>query len=42
MTCTRCMYRVRDKIMVGDEDTLQTFDFVLGDYNPQHWYWEVS
>jgi hypothetical protein len=35
------MYRVRDKIKAGDKDTLEIFGFVLGDYNTQHWYWEV-
>ena len=35
------MYRVRDKIKADDKDTLQTFGFVLGDYDRDHWYWEV-
>ena len=28
--------------MAGDKDTLQTFEFVLGDYDTKHWYWEVN
>jgi hypothetical protein len=28
--------------MAGDKDTLQTFEFVLGDYDKNHWYWEVN
>jgi hypothetical protein len=35
------MYHVRDKINAGDNDTLETFGFVLGDYDSDHWYWEV-
>ena len=34
------MYRARDKIAAGNEDTLQEFNFVLGDYDAKHWYWE--
>ena len=36
------MYKRRAKILAGDESTLRTFAFVLGDYKPSHWYWEVS
>jgi hypothetical protein len=25
----------------GDEDTLKFWDFAIGDYGPDHWYWEV-
>ena len=35
------MYRNRQKILEEDEDTIQVYDFVLGDYNKEHWYWEV-
>jgi len=35
------MYRARNKIKAGDEDTLKFWDFALGDYNLDHWYWEV-
>lgn len=34
------MYKKKDRIVAGDEETLQTFDFVLGDYVPERWYWE--
>ena len=36
------MYTRRAKILIGDEATLRTFAFVLGDYKPALWYWEVS
>jgi len=35
------MYRNRQNILEEDEDTIQVYDFVLGDYNKEHWYWEV-
>ena len=35
------MYGNRQSIMEEDEDTIQAYDFVLGDYNKEHWYWEV-
>merc|ERR1711871_1312371 len=35
------MWREKTDIMNEDEDTLQKFSFVLGDYDTQHWYWEV-
>ena len=35
------MYKVRELITEGDPDTLQKFEFVLGDYDREHWYWEV-
>ena len=35
------MHARRAKIIAGDEATLRTFAFVLGDYKPTHWYWEV-
>ena len=34
------MYKVRELITEGDPDTLQKFEFVLGDYDREHWYWE--
>jgi hypothetical protein len=36
------MYKARHKIMMDDEDTVRQFEFVLGDYNKEHWYWEVN
>ena len=30
-----------DLIKSGDEDTLKFWDFAIGDYGPDHWYWEV-
>ena len=36
------MHKARHKIMADDEDTVRHFDFVLGDYNKEHWYWEVN
>jgi hypothetical protein len=35
------MWRARPKIFAGDEDTLKLFDFVIGDYTAQCWYWEL-
>ena len=35
------MYQVRSEILAGDKDTLQKFDFVLADYDTEHWYWEI-
>eukprot|EP01050_Picozoa_sp_SAG11_P008067 SAG11_NODE_693_length_7696_cov_5.410294_2_plen_75_part_00 len=37
------MYKVRHKIVADDPDpdTLKSYDFALGDYNLEHWYWEV-
>ena len=35
------MWKEKDDILNEDEDTLQKFDFALGDYNTRHWYWEV-
>jgi hypothetical protein len=34
------MYKARELIKKGDEDTLKTWDFALGDYDADHWYWE--
>ena len=31
------MYKVRSEILAGDKDTLQMFDFVLCDYDTEHW-----
>ena len=36
------MYKARHKIMTDDEDTVRQFEFVLGDYNKEHWYREVN
>ena len=35
------MWRERKLIQEEDRDTLQKFDFALGDYKLSHWYWEV-
>ena len=35
------MWRVRSKIHARDEDTLKLFDFVIGDYSQEYWYWEL-
>lgn len=35
------MWRDRTLIQEEDRDTLQKFDFALGDYKLSHWYWEV-
>jgi len=35
------MWRERTLIQEEDRDTLQKFDFALGDYKLSHWYWEV-
>eukprot|EP01046_Picozoa_sp_COSAG06_P031452 COSAG06_NODE_3065_length_5901_cov_5.700965_2_plen_1264_part_00 len=35
------MYHAKDLILAEDEDTLQKFDFVLGDYKRGFWFWEV-
>jgi hypothetical protein len=35
------MYRVKDKILAEDTNTLKQFHFVLGDYKTEYWYWEV-
>ena len=32
------MWREKDEIKDEDDDTLQKFSFVLGDYNTEHWY----
>mgnify|MGYP003329115687 CR=1 FL=1 len=34
------MYQVRSEIQQGEKNTLQKFDFVLCDYETEHWYWE--
>jgi len=34
------MWKERELIQAGDPDTVQKFDFVLGDYKASHWYWE--
>ena len=35
------MGRVRSKILDDDTDTMRKYRFALGDYDRQHWYWEV-
>merc|ERR1712166_207430 len=35
------MFSVRKLIREEDEDTLQMYDFILGDYKTEFWYWEV-
>ena len=36
------MHRAKDLILAEDEDTLlRKFDFVLGDYKREYWFWEV-
>eukprot|EP01051_Picozoa_sp_SAG22_P005755 SAG22_NODE_353_length_11812_cov_58.910783_4_plen_1161_part_00 len=35
------MQRQKEDILAGDEDTCRKFDFVIGDYKPEYWYWEV-
>jgi hypothetical protein len=35
------MNRERQHILDDDEDTLQKYAFVLGDYKKEYWYWEV-
>ena len=36
------MWKAKDKIKAGDEDTLRQWDALLGDYVGRCWYWEVS
>merc|ERR1711871_605450 len=35
------MWSASDDIAAGDVPTLQKFDFVLGDFKREYWYWEV-
>jgi hypothetical protein len=35
------MWHVRDRIMDDDHDTLRQFEFVIGDYKKEYYYWEV-
>ena len=35
------MFRVRTKIISGDEDVTNMFNFLVGDYKPKYWFWEV-
>ena len=35
------MSRAKALILAGDEETLHKFDFALGDYKREFWYWEV-
>lgn len=35
------MRRELPQIQAGDEDTLKFWDFALGDYDADHWYWEL-
>lgn len=31
----------RKLIAQGDPDSLKLFSFIIGDYKPEHWYWEL-
>jgi hypothetical protein len=35
------MFRVRTNIVSGDEDVTSMFKFLVGDYKPKYWFWEV-
>jgi hypothetical protein len=35
------MFRVRTDIISGDEDATGMFNFLIGDYEPKYWFWEV-
>ena len=35
------MSQEKEKILAEDPDTLQKFQFALGDYKTTHWYWEI-
>ena len=35
------MYKVRDKILEQDQDTLDKFGFIILDYKPEMWFWEI-
>ena len=35
------MFRVRTNILAGDEDATGMFNFLIGDFKPKYWFWEV-
>jgi hypothetical protein len=35
------MFRVRKELLAGDEDVTSMFSFLIGDYKPEFWFWEV-
>jgi hypothetical protein len=35
------MFRVRTNIIAGDEDATGMFNFLIGDFKPKYWFWEV-
>lgn len=35
------MHHSKSLILARDHDTLEKFDFVMADYRPEYWYWEV-
>ena len=35
------MFRVRANIIAGDEDATGMFNFLIGDFKPKYWFWEV-
>ena len=35
------MFRVRDELLTGGEDATGMFSFLVGDYKPEFWFWEV-
>jgi hypothetical protein len=35
------MLRYREAIVAQDEAALRMFEFVIADYKPEYWYWEV-
>ena len=35
------MFRVRTDIISGDEDATGMFNFLIGDFEPKYWFWEV-
>ena len=35
------MFRVRTNILSGDEDATGMFNFLIGDFKPKYWFWEV-
>lgn len=36
------LWRKRELITQEDEATLQEFDFIIGDYTIECWYWEIA
>ena len=35
------MFQARPQILAEDEDAINLFGSVIGDYKPEYWYWEV-